>query len=48
MIDLQRTERVHVVNVRMKGNAYVIILSDGSEVTWDLWCSMSEKERRKL
>ena len=46
MIDPNRLNRVHVVTVRAKGNGYVVVLSDGSEISWDSWIRLSEDERR--
>lgn len=31
-------DRVHIVNVRAKGSDYYVVLSDGSEVEWTVWC----------
>lgn len=37
MIDPNRLNRVHVVNVRQKGDKFYIILSDGSEIEWSTY-----------
>lgn len=45
MLDPHRLDRVHVVNVRMKDKSFVVVLSDGSEVDWDLWNRTPQDER---
>jgi hypothetical protein len=45
MIDPNREKRVHVKNVRLKNNKYVVVLSDDSEVDWDIWITMTQYER---
>lgn len=46
LFDPDREKRTHVVNVRSDGKRWLIVLSDNSEVEWDVWCSMSQAERR--
>jgi hypothetical protein len=46
MNDPNRLKRIHVVNVRAKGiDKFVVILSDGSDVPWEVWIGMSQAER---
>lgn len=45
MKDPNRLNRVHVVNVRMKDNKFIVILSDNSEVDWNMWIRLSQQER---
>jgi hypothetical protein len=43
--DPDRLSRVHVVQVRAKGDGFVVVLSDKTEVSWDSWIRLSQKER---
>lgn len=44
-IDPNRLNRVHVVAVQLKNDVWYIVLSDKSTVPWDVWITMSRKER---
>jgi hypothetical protein len=46
MRDPNRLNRVHVVNVRAKGDRFYVILSDSSVVEWEYWIAMTHEERR--
>lgn len=46
LLDPNRLNRVHVKTVRAKGNDYVVVLSDNSEVGWNTWIGLSAQERR--
>lgn len=47
LVDPDREERTHVINVRFSGRVWMVQLSDRSEVEWDVWFSMSHEERRR-
>ena len=39
MMNLNRLLRIHLVNVKLdRSGAFRVILSDGTEWTWDDWC----------
>jgi hypothetical protein len=42
---MNRLDRIHVVNVRSRKDRFYVVLSDSSEVQWDIWIKMSEEER---
>lgn len=44
-IDPNRLDRVHVETVRFSDNKFWVILSDGSKIEWNQWCSYDKKER---
>lgn len=47
MIDLNRLNRVHVVTVRHTNNVWLLVLSDGSTMTWKHWINGGQLELRK-
>jgi hypothetical protein len=40
-----RKDRVHVANVYMRDNKFFVVLSDGSQVPWGVWITMTQEER---
>ena len=44
-VDSTRLSRVHVITVRGRNDIYNVILSDGSEVLWEVWTNLTESER---
>lgn len=45
VIDENRLNRVHVVNVRGIDGKFYVILSDGDRVLWEQWINLDRKER---
>ena len=47
MIDPNRLNRVHVVDVKLRNRNFYVYLSDGSDILWDVWIMFSEADRRR-
>jgi hypothetical protein len=45
MLDPNRLNRVHVVDVKCIENKYYVFLSDNTKVLWDHWITYDRKER---
>ena len=45
MLDENRLNRIHVVQIFCKKEIFYVLLSDETVLEWSVWNSMSQKER---